>query len=180
MRDLPEWLQEFTDNLEDTEVPALAHTSQDSDSERPTKVTTRNHGICTHFPKDRKCEICKRSKITRAPCKKYTGEAVPRAEKFGDLITADHKVLNEESESRNNRRYAVVVQDLVTQWMAREMGSPRHVHNWRRRTREGPEPGCVLAPMSGGWRTQGVKGEFTSCRVPPVRRKEGRPGCPQG
>ena len=37
--------------------------------------------------------------------------------KFGDLITADHKVLNEGSASRNNHRYAVVVQDLATQWI---------------------------------------------------------------
>ena len=35
-------------------------------------------------------------------------------EKFGDWITADHKVLSEEGESRNNNRYAVVVQDLAT------------------------------------------------------------------
>ena len=35
---------------------------------------------------------------------------------FGDLITADHKVLTEEGESRNNHPYAVVVQDLATQW----------------------------------------------------------------
>ena len=34
---------------------------------------------------------------------------------IGDLITADHKSLNEESESRNNHRHAVVVQDLATQ-----------------------------------------------------------------
>ena len=27
--------------------------------------------------------------------------------------------------------------------VAREMGSPRHVHNRRRRTRKGPEPACV-------------------------------------
>ena len=33
---LPEWLEEFIDNLEDTEVPA--HISHDSDSERSTKV----------------------------------------------------------------------------------------------------------------------------------------------
>ena len=38
-----------------------------------------------------------------------------RAENVGDLITADNKVLSEESESRNNHRYAVVVQDLATQ-----------------------------------------------------------------
>ena len=36
---------------------------------------------------------------------------------FGDLITADHKVLSENCESRNNHRYAVVVQDLATQWI---------------------------------------------------------------
>ena len=43
--------------------------------------------------------------------------SIPRAEKFGDLITADHKVFNEGSESRNNHRYAVMVQDLATQWI---------------------------------------------------------------
>ena len=32
LRDLPEWLQEFTENLEDTETPVPAHVSQDSDS----------------------------------------------------------------------------------------------------------------------------------------------------
>ena len=42
---------------------------------------------------------------------------MPKAEHFGDLITADHKVLSDESESRNNHRYAVVVQDLATQWL---------------------------------------------------------------
>ena len=36
---------------------------------------------------------------------------------FGDLITADQQVLNEGCESRDNHRYAVVVQDLVTQWI---------------------------------------------------------------
>ena len=33
--------------------------------------------------------------------------ALLRAENFGDLITADHKVLSENCESRNNHRYAV-------------------------------------------------------------------------
>ena len=35
---------------------------------------------------------------------------------FCFLITADHNVLCENCESRNNHRYAVVVQDLATQW----------------------------------------------------------------
>ena len=62
------------------------------------------HNVHTHFPKDRNCEICKRTKITRAPCRRRKGGAVPRADNFGDLITADHKVLSDNCESRNNHR----------------------------------------------------------------------------
>ena len=59
------------------------------------------HSVYTQFPKDRNCEICKRTKITRAPCRRRNGEAVPRAANFGDLITADHKVLSDSCESQN-------------------------------------------------------------------------------
>ena len=98
-------------------MPAPARNSQDSDSERPAKVAPRKHSIYSHFPKNRNCEVCLRTKMTRAPCRRRTGEAVPRAEKFDDLITTAHEVLNEESGSRNNHRYAVVVQDLASQWI---------------------------------------------------------------
>ena len=56
-------------------------------------------------------------KLQGPPCRRRNGGAVPRAEEFGDLITADHKVLSDNCESRNNHRYAVVVQDLATQWI---------------------------------------------------------------
>ena len=62
-------------------------------------------------------EICHRTKITRTPCRRRIGRVVPRAENFGDLITADHKVVSDNCESRNNHQYAVVVQDLATQWI---------------------------------------------------------------
>ena len=75
------------------------------------------HSVYTHFPKVRNCEICQRTRITRAPCRRSIGGAVPRADNFGDLVTADHKVLSESCESRNNHRYAIVVQDLATQWI---------------------------------------------------------------
>ena len=38
------------------------------------------------------------------------------AERFGDMITADHQVLDEDQKARIRRKYAVVVQDLATQW----------------------------------------------------------------
>ena len=118
LRDLPEWLEDYTDNLDDTEVLVPAHVAQNADSERPTRVASnsRRHSVFNSLPKrDRNCEVRLRTKITRAPCRRRSGEAVPQAEKLGDLITADHKVLNVEGESRNNHQYAVVVQDLANQ-----------------------------------------------------------------
>ena len=40
------------------------------------------HSVYTHFPKERNCEICERTKITRAPCRRRNGGAVPRTEFF--------------------------------------------------------------------------------------------------
>ena len=75
------------------------------------------HSIYTHFPKNPNGDICLKMKITSACCRRRIGTVVPRAEHFGDLITADHKVLSKGSESRDNHRYAVVVKDLATQWL---------------------------------------------------------------
>ena len=74
-------------------------------------------GVYTHFPKDPNCDICLKTKITRSSCRRRAGTVVPREEIFGYLITADHRILSEQSESRNNHRYAVVAQVLATQWL---------------------------------------------------------------
>ena len=121
--EIREWLQEFRENLVDDEIPLQGGSHASSSHEASLEPTTKRredlgkHSVHTRFPKDRNCEICKRTKITRAPCRRRKGEAVPRADNFGDLITADHKVLSDNCESRNNHRYAVVVHDLATQWI---------------------------------------------------------------
>ena len=121
--EIPEWLQEFRENLVDDEIPLQGGSHASSSHEVSLEPTTKRHedlgkhNVHTHFPKDRNCEICKRTKITRAPCRRRNGEAVPRADNFGDLMTADHKVLSDNCESRNHHRCAVVVQDLATQWI---------------------------------------------------------------
>ena len=100
----------------DDEIPLKGGSHASSSHEASLEPTTKRredlgkHSVYTHFPKDRNCEICQRTKITRAPCRRRNGEAVPRAE-IGFLITADLKVLSDNCESRNNHRYAVVVQD---------------------------------------------------------------------
>ena len=121
--EIPEWLQEFRENLVDDEIPVQGDSHASSSHEVSLEPTFKRredlgkHSVETLFPKDRNCEICKKTKITRAPCRRRNGGAVPRAEKFGDLITADHKVLSDNCESPNNHRYAVVVQDLASQWI---------------------------------------------------------------
>ena len=107
----------------DDEIPLQGGSQASSSHEASVEPTTERredlgkHSVYTHFPKDRKCEICKRTKIARASYRRRNGEAVPRAVNLGDLIKADHKVLSDDCESRNNHRYAVVVQDLATQWI---------------------------------------------------------------
>ena len=115
-------LQLFIETQEDLETHVPAHPSEReiSDSEGDaSKVETqkRKHSIYTHFPKDRNFDICSRTQNTRVPCRTRNDGSFPLAESFGDLITADHKVFNEGSESQNNHGYAVVVQDPATQWI---------------------------------------------------------------
>ena len=105
------------------EIPVHGDSHASSSHEVSLEPTTKRredlgkHDVHTHFPIDRNYENCKRTKITRAPYRRRNGGAVPGAENFGDLISADHKVLSDNCESRNNHRCAVVVQDLATQWI---------------------------------------------------------------
>ena len=121
--EIPEWLQEFRGNLVDDEIPLQGGSDASSSHEVSLEPISKRsedlgkHSVYIHFPKDRNCEISQRTKITRAPCRRRIGGVVPRADNCGDLITADHKVLSENCESRNNHRYAIVVQDLATPWI---------------------------------------------------------------
>ena len=87
-----EWLQEFRKNLVDDEIPEQGDSHASSSHEVSLEPTFKRredlgkHSVHTHFPKDRNCEICQKTKITRAPCRRRNGGAVPRAENFGDLI----------------------------------------------------------------------------------------------
>ena len=84
--DIPEWLQEFRENLVDERVPehrdSHARSSHEPslDSTPARSADLGKHSVYTHFPKDRNCEICQRSKITRAPCGRRIGRVVLLAE----------------------------------------------------------------------------------------------------
>ena len=79
--DIPEWLQEFRENLVDDRVPEHRDSHASSSHEpslepTPTKsADLGKHSVCTRFPKDRKCEVCFRTKITRDPCRRPLAES---------------------------------------------------------------------------------------------------------
>ena len=117
------WLQDFRENLVDDSVPEhrdASSSSHELHTEPRAEVEPGSggkHSVFTHFPKDRNCDICFKTIITRASYRRCSGIVVPRAEILGDLITADRKVLCEGCASRYNHRCAVVAQDLATQWI---------------------------------------------------------------
>ena len=71
LADLPQWLEEFKENLVDRIACIRTNSSQESDPEHPTKVATksRKHCIYTHFPKDWNCDVCLRTEMTRVCCR---------------------------------------------------------------------------------------------------------------
>ena len=112
--------------------------------------------VKTHFTTDRNCNICLRTKIRRVPWRRRDEGSFPRAEKFGDLITADHTVLNEGSKSRNNRRHAVVVQDLATRWIQSHPCKTKSSHETARSLSKilgvvAQTDSCIYRQLAGIW-----------------------------
>ena len=99
--EFPDWLQGFREKLVDESSPSEPRrnpASKDRDTsssshelamESRAKVEpdSGKHSVHTHFPKDPNCDICLKTKITRASCRRRAGTVVLKAEKFGDLIT---------------------------------------------------------------------------------------------
>ena len=123
--------------------------------------------------KGRNCEVCKQTKITRAPCRKRTGEAVPRTEKLGDLITTDHKVLSEVCESRNNHPYAVVVQGLATQLLQSYPCTTESSQETEKSVRQFLEPTVICTDNSLEFSTACEELSWNHCTSTPHRSENG-------
>ena len=80
--DLPEWLQQFTEGLTrgsssstdvspaDVELPPPPlPPSAHPPATPPSNRTWRNNNLFCHFPQDPNCEVWRRTKVTRTPCK---------------------------------------------------------------------------------------------------------------
>ena len=121
--EIPKWLQEFRGNLVDDRVPERRDSHAGSSHEpsiepTPTRsVELGKHCVYTHVLKTDIARSVRGPKVQGARAEDALAEPYLVQKNIGDLITADHKVLSESCESRNNHRYAIVVQDLTTQWI---------------------------------------------------------------
>ena len=74
--EIPEWLQEFSENSVDDEIPLQGGSHASSSHEASLEPTTRRredlgrHSVYAHFLEDRNCEICKRTKNYKGPMQK--------------------------------------------------------------------------------------------------------------
>ena len=119
--DIPEWLQEFRENLVDERVPghrdSHASSSHDPSLEPMRSVDLGKHSVYTHFPEVRNCEICQRTKITRAPCRRTYWQSRTSCRKFWWFNYSRSQSSQWQLRISKNHRYALVVQDLATQWI---------------------------------------------------------------
>ena len=66
--EIPEWLQEFREILVDDAIPLQGGSHASSSHEVSLEPISKRredlgkHSVYTHFPKDRNCEICERTK----------------------------------------------------------------------------------------------------------------------
>ena len=81
--------------------------NRDKESER--FQAQRGSHCVRAFPEDPNCEVRWMTTTTRGRCKKQTSEP-RRWDPLGELITADHKILNLEGVSRNDLGNTLIVQ----------------------------------------------------------------------
>ena len=89
--EIPEWLQEFRENLVDDEIPVHGDTHASSAHEVSLEPIFKRredlgkHSVYTHFLKDRNCEICKKDQNYKGPVQKAQWRSRTSCYKFWRL-----------------------------------------------------------------------------------------------
>ena len=87
--EIPEWLQQFRENLVDDRVPDRSDSHASSSHEASLEPIIKRcedlckHSVYTQFPKRPKLRELSEDQNHNAPCRRRIGGAVPRAENFG-------------------------------------------------------------------------------------------------
>ena len=98
MDELPDWVQEFRENLVDARSPSEARRNPElGHREQKWNRFWCKHSVYTHFPKAPNCDICLKTKTTRARITKFSVKKVNR-ETIIDMLwwykTLQHSAYN--------------------------------------------------------------------------------------
>ena len=109
LRDLPEWLEEIRDNLDDAEVPASAYISHTLRSGTSYESGIKEAQYLYSLLKRPKLRyLLATKKMTRLLAEDALAKLHLEQKKFGDLITADLKVLNGSCHSGSSQQQSMV------------------------------------------------------------------------
>ena len=94
---------------------------------------SRKRSIYTHFPKDRNCEVCFRTKITRAPVQMthWRRRTSRRKVWWFDNGRSQSPQWGMWFKGQSPVRYAVIFQDLATQWIFNLIRAKQNLHMTR-------------------------------------------------
>ena len=96
---------------------APASSSRELSLEPQGKVVSGKPSISFSLPEGPKLRHLPEDQYNKGSLQKTHWYGRATSGNFGHSVTVDPKVLGERCESRTNHRYAVVVQDLATQWI---------------------------------------------------------------
>ena len=98
--ELQEWLQPFTEGSTggsssvtdvspaDVEIPPPALPPSAHPHAKPaSNKAGGKHNLFTHFVEDPNCEVCRRRKVTRAPCRRTRDDKLPKELAYPPLCT---------------------------------------------------------------------------------------------
>ena len=109
----PEFDPELEDNPEVAEAPKPM--SKRSKEMMMREAKSEEH-LFTHRPKNLFCETCVRSKMQAPQARRRHGSSSVDAKAFGDHVTADHVISNDETYGFKGEWNALVVKDVFTQF----------------------------------------------------------------
>ena len=81
------------------------------------------HNTFTHFPRSEDCEVCRNCKVSRAQCRQRHADdqpspgTIPISQNFGEYVTADTEILNDDDASRDHDKNVTVIQCKSTYWL---------------------------------------------------------------
>ena len=97
----------------DEEEDGVADDTVSREDRLRAEATSVRH-LMTHHPRNPYCGACAEAKIRAQPARRHDPEIKERPDRVGDLVYADHLILNDDEKGHRGERAALTMLDLGT------------------------------------------------------------------